>query len=289
LVKTTDGGESWIPVFTTAGVDYLSFIDPITGYAFLRSSVVPNRIIKTSDGGRSWTPVGDIGGFVADLIFSNELEGMAIVSNSDAGVSATKLIRSKDGGQTWELLRVSGAGINGFRSILFFDGEYGIIREGFDRLIATQDGGESFYDVGDISVEDNDIQFVSMEYGWKILDERLWETQDSGRTWKSLPFDFLVKGFQVLTEGTAWVLAGNCRAESIIYCEPQLLSTADGGQTWTLIDFEADQFRSYSPEDSFYFIDKDIGWIFLRDGLYQTRDGGASWYQVDSLYSDGAD
>jgi photosystem II stability/assembly factor-like uncharacterized protein len=164
IYKTTDGGAHWKLQFTNrnprAFFDAMAFWDARRGIAF--SDPVDGRfvIIRTTDGGETWKEIpseklppalpGE-GAFAASgtcLI----VHGSSHVWIGTGGASVTRIIRSTDGGDTWQAVTTpipSGQGSSGIFSIAFRDTRYGVIvggdyrkeGEARDNVATTKDGG----------------------------------------------------------------------------------------------------------------------------------------------------
>ena len=122
VVRTTDGGETWVPVsgvpapitdeYAIAGSFFASASAPGTLWAGLASDVQTNtvRILKTTDFGQTWTVsnrIPNIVGSASQVAFkSNNLDGIAfgltVVGPTGAGVvTAVNLAKTSDGGRNW--------------------------------------------------------------------------------------------------------------------------------------------------------------------------------------------
>ncbi|MEI7661693.1 MAG: YCF48-related protein [Bacteroidota bacterium] len=103
VLKTTDGGITWNPVWTGAGegLEGSSFVDVNTGFVagWPKSSAGWSGFGKTTDGGATWTslPVVSDLYYFTDVVFKDASNGILFGStNTNAGVWVTN-----DGGSTW--------------------------------------------------------------------------------------------------------------------------------------------------------------------------------------------
>jgi photosystem II stability/assembly factor-like uncharacterized protein len=164
IYKTTDGGQHWTLQFTNrnpkAFFDAMAFWDAQRGVAV--SDSVDGRfvIIKTADGGATWKEVppenlppalpGE-GAFAAS--------GTCITvqgrNNIWIGTTAARVLRSTDGGNTWQVARtpiLSGQASAGIFSIAFKDARHGVVvggdyrkeSEARDNVATTMDGGRTW-------------------------------------------------------------------------------------------------------------------------------------------------
>jgi len=94
IVKTTNGGSTWTPVYTGTGwISYFHFIDSKNGYA----TVNGGKILKTTDGGNNWTTL-DLGTNLwgSGIYFWDKNNGIV------GGQSSTSYIfKTGNGGSTW--------------------------------------------------------------------------------------------------------------------------------------------------------------------------------------------
>jgi photosystem II stability/assembly factor-like uncharacterized protein len=164
IYKTTDGGLHWKLQFTNrnprAFFDAMAFWDARRGIAF--SDPVDGRflIIKTADGGETWKEIppeklppalpGE-GAFAASGTCLT-VEGSHHVWIGTGGASLTRILRSIDGGDTWQAATTpipSGQASSGIFSIAFRDARHGVIvggdyrkeGEARDNVAMTKDGG----------------------------------------------------------------------------------------------------------------------------------------------------
>jgi photosystem II stability/assembly factor-like uncharacterized protein len=164
IYKTTDGGGHWRLQFTNrdpkAFFDALAFWDADRGVAV--SDSVDGRfvIIRTTDGGASWKEipteklppalVGE-GAFAA----SGTCIGVEGRNNVWIATTAARVLRSTDGGDTWQVATTpipSGQPSAGIFSIAFKDSKNGVIvggdykkeGEARDNVATTSDGGRTW-------------------------------------------------------------------------------------------------------------------------------------------------
>lgn len=193
-------------------------------------------------------------------------------------------------------------------SVNFLDDNNGwVIRDKYNaaytetksQLLRTQDGGTHWSEVGS---DDNTlyvVKYVSTVEGWSIsqvgdkaeqnpgsdgteIQYTLMHTTDGGTTWsvqwegRQVSTLHLSLWFQDASNGFA--LIGN-----------SLLTTQNGGGTWTSVSFGTSDF---TPQ-SISFTDREIGWVIGVNGkddkiiVLHTKDGGKSWIQqFEKTYPD---
>jgi photosystem II stability/assembly factor-like uncharacterized protein len=164
IYKTTDGGKNWKLQFTNknpkAFFDAMAFWDANHGVAV--SDSVDGRfvIIKTADGGSTWKEVApeklppalpNEGAFAA----SGSCVTVQGKSNVWIGTSVARVLRSTDGGETWQVASTpiqTGQPSAGIFSIAFRDARHGVIvggdyrkeSESRDNVATTDDGGRTW-------------------------------------------------------------------------------------------------------------------------------------------------
>jgi len=98
LLRTTNGGQSWVRLDTVAFQEDVEFVDANTGWT------VGGAVLKTTDGGQTWTPQFDVGGsccYVEGVSFADPLNGW--FSGWDG------IYHTTDGGTTWTPQVATGA------------------------------------------------------------------------------------------------------------------------------------------------------------------------------------
>jgi photosystem II stability/assembly factor-like uncharacterized protein len=163
IYKTTDGGAHWELQFANKDpkvfLDAMAFYDQMHGMAF--SDSVDGRfvILTTANGGRAWERVP------ADrLPPALDGEGAFAASGTNVamfgrdhvwiGTTASRVLRSSDGGRTWTVAPtpVATGPATGIFSIAFRDRQHGVVvggnyqkeAEAIDNAAFTSDGGATW-------------------------------------------------------------------------------------------------------------------------------------------------
>ncbi|HSQ29049.1 MAG TPA: hypothetical protein VLN49_04325 [Gemmatimonadaceae bacterium] len=233
----TDDGRQWTSQFETTrqGVflDAMAFWDDLHGIALSDPVGGKPFVIVTDDGGKSWTqvPTDD-----APAILPNEasfaasgtcltIQGGSTVWFATGGGARARVFRSSDRGRTWSVADApvhAGNQSSGLFSIAFSDSLHGVAVG------------------GDYAKPKEPLDNVAV-------------TSDGGRTWRlakgPLPAGFMsAVAYIPGTGGRSLVavgLAGTARS-------------ADGGETWTMIDTVA--------YNSVAFASRDVGWAVGPQG-----------------------
>ncbi|MFD7164405.1 WD40/YVTN/BNR-like repeat-containing protein [Streptomyces violascens] len=179
--------------------------------------------------------------------------GLAAVSRSTAWVAGTKgtVLRTSDGGRSWQNVSPAGAAGLEFRDVEAFDGRRAVvlaIGEGeASRVYRTEDGGatwseafrnpdpKAFYDC---------LTFLDPRHGLAVSDPvdgkyRILSTADGGRSWNVLPntgmpaalpgeAGFAASGQCLVSSGPrdVWLATGGGATGRVLH-------SADRGLTWT--------------------------------------------------------
>lgn len=207
------------------------FLDKNNGYA------LGTTLIKTSDGGKTWY---DVAGFPRPSGNMSRIElvdaqNIYVVADhfSEDETSPQVLVRSNDGGQTWETIPISGWIIG---ELSFLNAMQGFAF-GFDlngsgpTLIRSIDGGESWTLVEGVAFPS---PYSSLLIDWRTSSvgmaqagrEKAYLTTDGGLTWNVIPNEPQTPGhFYLINENTLFLSGYD-----------QSAVTNDGGITWIPTD-----------------------------------------------------
>jgi|GEM_PF-3169985 len=238
--KTNDGGKSW-EIQITFDRDryikfdgYADFINSQVGYFILNSNSSNGYppydvfLFKTIDGGNTWTRSKIEGtDFVSNysvrqLTFINANYGLAI-NYVWQGPTFHQLIRTTNGGSTWELVKDDFPSIN---RLYFSDQLNGwAISSNSTTLYKTNDGGFSWTEVQiqgatyyvDISIIGSQVWVKARGNG-----EAIFHSGDSGVTWSNIGSQVPSGSPLIMLDDMSGIIHGNV--------------TTDGGYTWTLRD-----------------------------------------------------
>jgi len=204
-------------------------------------------------------------------------------------VSSQGLLRSADGGKTWDWLEPPYGGLP--RAAHFLDADRGWIAGDGGEVHRTDDGGQTWERLSlDEPWRLSAVFFLDEEHGWVGGESGLvMATDDGGRSWKRLDnwSDREVREIQFTSPDSGAFATWDGGA----------LWTGDGGTIWTEIALPEDAAGSEMtdgeqiPEPlAVTFVDDELGYAVGTWGLVLvTRDGGASWDVLRSSYQREAD
>lgn len=136
------------------------------------------------------------------------------------------------------------------------------------------------------------MQLLTQDKGWALSNRHLFWTADNGSHWKDITpraVGFIDDVF-FLDTSRGWVLFNDSDEKSDLISF-RLASTADSGQTWTIIPIKVPNQEQDELSGSAWldFIDPLHGWFMLQRNssaafslgrLFATSDGGASWHEL---------
>lgn len=149
IIKSTNGGDTWdyidMSAYATRLVDVL-FLTPEVGFA-TGTANPPSAggvILHTTDGGASWTAVCSTLA-LSDIVWKiQRLDDQRYYASiySEPVNDDTRMLRSADGGMSWELITISDD-YTYVEAVGFMDADHGWVG-GDEVLWETDDGGDSW-------------------------------------------------------------------------------------------------------------------------------------------------
>jgi photosystem II stability/assembly factor-like uncharacterized protein len=224
-----------------------------------KDNPAPN-VLKEDSLGTGWSKVPLAN--VIDLFF---------VDNNTGYAAGTAFYKSTNGGVTWSSLSLP-ANTGTIKNMFWLDANNGWLT-GSDNdhknfVLRTSDGGISFSKAalpGDERV--SDVQFLNKRLGYIVLNNNLFMSVDSGKTWKVTASTFnepaITLFFQDSTKG---FIAG----------ENTIFGTTNGGASFITQQSLAQRSMPYGMQ----FSDANTGWVPCTGGVYKTINAGANWELV---------
>lgn len=224
------------------------------------------------------------------------------------------VVRTVDGGRSWQNVTPPGGAVDSFRDVEAFDRDHALvlalpIGDELSRIYRTADGGATWQLVFRNTLPDafyDCMAFFDDRHGLAVSDPvggkyRILATEDGGRTWRQTPSGGMpaaTPGDSALATGTCMVANGRLNAwfgttgtSDGSSHNPQVFHTRDGGKTWSAADTpirgETASIASLSFRDPRHGL--AVGGGFnpgegIDSGVAaSTVDGGSSWSIGDPL------
>ena len=281
LLKTTDGGKQWTPVDLSSlgfnkAVRRIFFVNATTG--FIGGD---GFIMKTTDAGKTWRRVepGNSYAYINDIYFQNATTGYA-TSGFNGGV----VYRTTDSGETWEHIYVGGTPYS-----VHFSGNTGCVvgetdaghSASFGRILSiTKDGGSTWKAISNAGYDSySGASFITEKVGYLshwpnayTANNNYYKTTDGGENWlqqsTAMPGAYHIIKFFNEQKG---VMVGDA-----------VLSTEDGGKTWTKYPNEINYWGHIRGVD---FVDENVWFLctYMEGLVYKTTDGGKTLTRVSPI------
>ena len=278
LLRTSNGGASWDIVQT--GVlprtgQFVQFFDVRAVSDQIIWAMANTGTVITTDGGRTWRYGTDGGNSIFAL---SERVAWVIDDNSSSGI----VLRSSNGGRTWQTAMVQGIRL---REAFFLDSLRGWA-VGSEGIAATTDGGATWTTIlqPNATTLGGSTRFTDVwrEQGGNVAvvvaeDSTILRTSNGGTSWEraSLPTSSFtdITRLRMLNGQTGFALAeGNI-----------VLATTDSGRTWLQ--------RSVVPASTIVtdvqFVSEQVGYAvggisfdIQESSVWKTSDGGRTWTQI---------
>jgi photosystem II stability/assembly factor-like uncharacterized protein len=181
LVKTTDGGQTWVKQFDgDGGMQRVYFIDENNGWLLTGAG----HYYTTTDGGNSWALHDSPLIFTMDFI-SKEI-GFASQPNGT--------YKTTDGGKNWKQIFKYGSK----SKIKFFNSNIGYVHDLYNVLRKTVDGGKTWVDITIPASGINGFEATAPNQLWIINDSGVYKKDTSTvlTITKPASTDTLYSGFQ---------------------------------------------------------------------------------------------
>ncbi|MFN2581559.1 MAG: WD40/YVTN/BNR-like repeat-containing protein [Candidatus Dormibacteria bacterium] len=228
--------------FTGQTVFDSSFLDSQHGWVAGGDRSDTPLLLKTSNAGQDWTAVQLPSGTpsLLSVVFLNSNDGWISGWSNNAGAV---VLGTTDAGATWSSEPLPNGGGSAVYSLDFLDAQTGWALQSGGTLLATNDGGASW--TASSLPQSNQfwgatVRFTDAQHGW-----------------------------------IAGCIVELCPNQG----HPAILSTSDGGASWTETDFN----NEYGELTAIQFIDNQHAWAVGtpayndRPLLATTSDGGVSW------------
>jgi photosystem II stability/assembly factor-like uncharacterized protein len=241
----------------------------------------------SDDLGKSWSPieVPESLGTDSTIMFIDPKRGWAVAS--------TNILRTKDGGKSWQEVPLPrDSKINEIKGITFSDSEHGFIAGSTSNRIDRGSGEETHsmevlctHDAG----EHWSVCFKTDDYDliYKIVSTKnaavglLWETAilrsvNNGATWERKDLDFKAREIAIDAQGRLWSLDHG-----------QLIRhSSDLGDTWEANSVNSDKIQDVSWNSLAFNTDGVGVAVGDRGAIAVTTDSGQTWQPYMDVISD---
>lgn len=253
-------------------ISALVFTDANHGWA-----VTPWQLLETVDGGQTWAErlKGEDKVFHS-LTFIHPTTGWIVGSQKDGSYYKALVMRTTDGGKTWQPQAVEVAAQQDVRvapqllSVSFCNPNVGWA-VGSNLLVRTMNGGQTWeaQRVGNGDKALSSVECVNPERAWLVGEDGIiLHTEDGGASWSRQESGTKATLLRVRSFGDdGWAVG----------LDGTLLRTRDGGAMWAQqrLDLTGALFDIH--------MDGQQGWIIGAEGtILHSEDGGQTWQRYES-------
>ncbi len=252
---------------------------------------------KTTDAGATWESEELNYGTAFSMIDAID-ENTAFIAAYGSG-SNNKVIRTTDGGETWEDV-LSGAGATSFFNVVHFFNEndgfvQGDAESGEYELYTTTDGGDNWTRVDGANIPDPESGEFGIVGMYDAMGDNIWYTTNNGYIYKSTDKGNTWTKHQIKqTSGTTNIEVAFApdamTGIAVVYDDSddyRSYKTTDGGETWAELVPTGNLYTggiSHVPgtEETFVTVGSDATNNFM--GISYSTDGGITWNEYADYY-----
>jgi len=227
LIRTTDGGSSWVQIISGYGYNVLySFLRPEYGYYYMVG-------LSESDTTRGLTLFDHGSRSVQDSAFLDSLDVKSILFINDStgftlcGRYGKTMFRSFDYGKTWN---ASEYPLNKLKKISFPDNSRGFLLDTANFLYSSSDLGATWNLIDSIPMEHVfDFYFLNPDTGWAAGSHgNIMKTTTGGMQWESVQSPTIKDIVQIrfFSPDVGYMFTRYCQYTN--YCHYQLYRTHSG-------------------------------------------------------------
>ncbi|MBI5547599.1 MAG: hypothetical protein HY901_27260 [Deltaproteobacteria bacterium] len=287
VYRSGDRGATWHSMSTPiAGSINALVLAPGTPSSLF--AVTGSGLFKSIDQGGSWTEVatglsGSDASLVALAVAPSTPTTLYAASNVAAVSAGVQVLKTTDGGQSWQTLSVASAHAT-VKALAIDPTDAQTVYAGTSccggGLFKTTDGGASWTDVtGGIATKLIDVIAIDPRASatiWAATPQGLYQSVDGAATWQGVTLPFPIADrinsflFDPLTAGTLYLTLGQ-----------RVLKSTDAGATWANassgLGSAALTTLAIDPTDPARLYTGSRG-----DGVFLTRDAAAAWTASNS-------
>ncbi|MGN6602988.1 MAG: YCF48-related protein [Ginsengibacter sp.] len=264
LYLSDDNGASWKMINTGISTPYQT-VNIVSRDTFFLSSGTDvsngyGNIYETTDRGNTWT----------HLHCDVSIKSISFTDSKTAYVGSLggKILKTEDGGISWQQKRSESYIPSGIKAIQFPDKENGFAYEEYDKLLITHDGGNTWNaTTSNMASDIYCMYFINPSDGYLAgLDGGVYATHDGGKTVEWIGFDGLRDGNSIYSLYFASKDTGFAVGQL-----GRIMKTTDAGKTWQGYS------PLYLPVTALSFADSTTGYATSWNNVYKTTDKGNSW------------
>jgi len=260
---SNDSGNTWKKVNTVFG-DVLATVNIVSRDTFFLSnkgygfSVQP-AVYKTNDRGKNFT-LSHVGVAILSIAFANSKIGYI-------GAAQGTILKTTDGGATWQQKRQLNTIPSGILSMKFINADTGFAFQEYNNLLVTHDGGETWaststYSTGSIF----DMQFVNNNDGYMVGEYgSIQVTHDGGATVQPAYLknidDSILYSVYFISKDTGFVVGQLGR----------IMKTTDGGANWSYFS------QTYNDVTGIDYPTPTVAYFATGNHVYKSIDKGENW------------
>jgi|GEM_PF-1655927 len=248
-LHSVNGGKDWSQQNICAETHFLSVHATTVSKVYLASM---DNVYASNDAGANWTPkfTNTSNTYFLDLFFLNQSTAWTV------GNFVT-VDKTTDGGDTWNLVGITGFSPCDFTSVHFRDasngwavGDCGVAACSSNGGV-NWDGGEFYFST---MANFKSIFFINSDIGWIVGDSGIvMKTTNGGGFWNRIETDqdYFLNGVIFIDANTGWAAGDN----------GLIIKSTDGGLTWTEeVSHTTNKLRCI------YFIPSGLGWAVGDNG-----------------------
>lgn len=225
ILKTTDGGTNWI--LQDISPHYLNdicFTDALHGWMIGEADErMPCMLRSTFDGGATWSEaiINEVQ-IPYDVIFTDSLTGFIGGADYNGSELCSRIIKTTDGGATWQVklnwcsdpfcfykdMAFTNDSVGWLVGESWTEGIHGAEAE-YGFIMATQDGGETWYEIFSDDIFPAEACLLSDQSGWAIGGGGFFMyTGNGGDTWDmmNLPPEEDLYDIFFIDDDTGWAV-----------------------------------------------------------------------------------
>ncbi|MHB8871265.1 MAG: WD40/YVTN/BNR-like repeat-containing protein [Candidatus Doudnabacteria bacterium] len=290
-MKTTDGGSSWQQSNATdkaavniAGLSIAEMGFEPGNHEVIYLASVNSGLWKSSDSAGKWKQI--LSKITAYDYFVDPSNTQNIFVTGVYG-NHGRIIRSRDGGITWEEVYSEASANNSVNTISANPANSREVFSGLNSgvLIKSIDGGDSWLVVNDFNNQILKVRYVNKTIYVLTRSKGLYESVDNGAKWtnttESLTGSGGISSYVSRTVEQFYKISIDDQAAGVIYLTTNsgLYKTTDDGKNWQLQKLPVE---SSAPRAIASTRGGMLAYTSIGNTIFKTLDGGKSW-QTQSL------